>query len=67
MFPENQFPYKIIPSNVETNDDGSVLITFAERQRAITPGQYAVLYMPIENGAFACLGGGQIDTVIKNI
>lgn len=53
--------------NVETNDDGSVLITFAERQRAITPGQYAVLYMPIENGAFTCLGGGQIDTVIKNI
>lgn len=37
-----------------------VRIDFAERQRAVTPGQYAVIYD--ENGY--CLGGGVIDEVI---
>ena len=35
-------------------------IEFAERQRAVTEGQYAVLY-----DEEACLGGGVITTVIK--
>ena len=33
-------------------------IDFAEPQRAVTPGQWAVLYDGEE-----CLGGGPIDTV----
>ena len=41
-------------------------IEFAEKQRAVTPGQYAVLYMPLENGGYKCIGGGQIDVVIKD-
>jgi len=37
-----------------------VHIDFSEKQRAVTPGQFAVLYDGIE-----CLGGGIIDTVKK--
>ncbi len=39
-------------------ESDSMQITFFERQRAVTEGQYAVLYL--EN---QCLGGGTIDTV----
>ena len=73
--PENKFEcfakfrYRQTLQKVEVlkNEDGSVLITFAEKQRAITPGQYAVLYRLLEGGAYECLGGGAIDSVIKNI
>lgn len=51
---------------VKINDDGSVLVTFKQRQRAITPGQYVVLYTHDSDGKYdICLGGGQIDKVIK--
>lgn len=45
-------------------DDGSIKLQFFEPQRAVTPGQFAVLYStgPLEDGY--CLGGGVIDTVI---
>ena len=46
---------------VELNGD-KVNIYFNEKQRAVTPGQYVVLYDENEN----CLGGGVIDEVIFN-
>lgn len=52
---------------VRINDDGSVLVTFKQRQRAVTPGQYVVLYAKDGDSKYdICLGGGQIDRVIKN-
>ena len=42
-------------------DNDKIRVDFAEKQRAITPGQYVVLYT--ENGI--CLGGGTIDESFK--
>ena len=42
---------------VRINDDGTLHIDFAEKQRAVTEGQYAVLYDGIN-----CLGGGVIES-----
>lgn len=64
-----KFRYRQKDQNVKVkiNDDGTVTVTFAEKQRAITTGQYVVLYSKDKNSKYDnCLGGGQIDAVIKN-
>ena len=45
------------PCTVETGENGKVHIRFSDPQRAVTPGQYVVLY----DGA-RCLGGGVIES-----
>ena len=45
------------PVSVRVNGDGTLYIAFDEKQRAVTEGQYAVLYDG-EN----CLGGGVIES-----
>ena len=42
---------------VTVKDDGGLHIDFAEKQRAVTEGQFAVLYSGIN-----CLGGGVIQS-----
>ena len=52
---------------VKIQENENVLIEFDEKQRAVTVGQYVVLYKDGEDGDFdVCLGGGQIDQVLKN-
>ena len=43
-------------------NDKEIKVDFAERQRAITPGQFVVLY----NEEGLCLGGGTIDKSFNN-
>ena len=44
-----------------TIEDDNVKLIFAEPQKAITQGQFAVLYDKEEN----CLGGGEINEILK--
>lgn len=48
-------------TKVEILDDSTLKLTFAEKQRAVTIGQFAVLYD--EDGK--CFGGGRINELIK--
>ena len=55
-----KFRYRQPDQKVKVNiEENFVKIAFYERQRAVTPGQYVVLYDEEEN----CLGGGVIDKV----
>lgn len=58
-----KFRYRQVPQKVKVKiqEDGKVRVEFFEKQRAITTGQYVVLYDGV-----VCLGGGTIDTVVKN-
>ena len=50
-----------VPVKVYIREDNQIYVEFDEKQRAVTVGQYVVLY-DNEN----CLGGGTIDVVLKN-
>lgn len=56
-----KFRYRQPDQKVSVNiqRDGKVEILFKEKQRAVTPGQYVVLYDEQER----CLGGGVIDNI----
>ena len=55
--PDQKVHVKITGENIE--------VSFYERQRAVTPGQFVVLYDQDVNGNSLCLGGAVIDKVIK--
>ncbi|MBY7143293.1 tRNA 2-thiouridine(34) synthase MnmA [Virgibacillus sp. NKC19-3] len=58
-----KFRYRQQDSDVSVNvlEDGKVYVNFAERERAVTPGQAVVFY-----DGDICLGGGTIDEIVKD-
>ena len=48
------------PCHASIGDDGAISVRFAEPQRAVTPGQFAVLY-----DGDRCLGGGVIERTLS--
>ena len=64
---EAKFRYRQSPQCVRVKilDNDKVQINFYEKQRAVTTGQFAVLYKETSDGCL-CLGGGKIERVIKN-
>jgi tRNA-uridine 2-sulfurtransferase len=57
-----KFRYRQPDQKVRVNVEiDKITIDFYEKQRAVTPGQYVVLYDKDEN----CLGGGVIDEIIR--
>lgn len=70
-FAKFRYRQKDQPVRVKINPDGTILCSFKQKQRAITPGQYVVLYgtkngecTNIESAEY-CLGGAVINQVIK--
>ncbi len=55
--PDQKVHVKVVNDHVE--------ISFYEKQRAVTPGQFVVLYKDDIEGNSLCLGGAVIDKVIK--
>lgn len=59
------------PVHVKINTDGTIICTFKQKQRAVTIGQYVVLYGSKSgecsniNEAQYCLGGAVMEKVIK--
>lgn len=57
-----KFRYRQQPQEVFVKLDGEDVVIYSkQKQRAITPGQFAVLYKN-ENGKLLCLGGGKIES-----
>ena len=49
---------------VEVLNDNNIHVIFNDKQRAVTPGQFVVLYSDYSDLDKECLGGGIIDKVI---
>lgn len=59
-----KFRYRQVDQKVHVKVvDDHVEISFYEKQRAVTPGQFVVLYKNTEDGNSICLGGAVIDKV----
>ena len=55
--PDQKVHVKIVDDHIE--------VCFYEKQRAVTPGQFVVLYQNDEDGNSLCLGGAVIDKVLQ--